>query len=116
MLNRVLLCGLLVGLQACSLGSQAGGLYVGRPRLPVTASITADELLAHARYLASPELGGRSADGPGLMAAARYIRDRFEAYGLAPGGDRGGFYQRFSVTTGVDVIKGTRLRIANGTK
>jgi hypothetical protein len=59
-------------------------------------------LLAHATYLGSPKLGGRGVGTTGLGAAADYIAEQFEAIGLAPAGDDGGFFQRFTVEKGPD--------------
>ena len=56
----------------------------------------------HVTYLASPELKGRGLGTPGLDAAARYVADKFKAYGLAPGGDGGTYFQKFTVARGED--------------
>ncbi len=47
-------------------------------------SIRMDSLLAHVRFLASDELRGRQTGAAGNAAAARYITQRFQAYGLEP--------------------------------
>lgn len=47
-------------------------------------SIRMDSLLAHVRFLASDELRGRQTGTAGNAAAARYITQRFQAYGLKP--------------------------------
>ena len=56
----------------------------------------------HVMYLASPELKGRGLGSEGLAAAARYVADKFKAYGLAPGGDGGTYFQKFTVAKGED--------------
>ncbi|MEW5982226.1 MAG: M20/M25/M40 family metallo-hydrolase [Acidobacteriota bacterium] len=56
----------------------------------------------HVAYLASPDLGGRGLGSAGLLKAAAYIADRFKAAGLAPCGDGGSYYQRFTVEKGED--------------
>jgi hypothetical protein len=59
-------------------------------------------LAAHVAYLASPDLEGRGLGSDGLRAAADYLADRFRAAGLKPGGDDGGYLQRFTVGDGPD--------------
>jgi hypothetical protein len=54
-------------------------------------------LMEHVNWLAAPERGGRGLGTPELMAAAEYIRQRFAAAGLQPGGDDGTWFQRFTV-------------------
>ena len=49
----------------------------------------------HVAFLASDELAGRDTPSPGLEAAAEYIARRFEALGLEPAGDDGGWMQRW---------------------
>jgi hypothetical protein len=59
------------------------------PLVPPAAlqTITAQELMAHAQFLASDELQGRLTGSPGQQAAASYIAKHFEQLGLAPLGD-----------------------------
>ena len=64
-----------------------------------------EELLGHARYLASDELMGRGVGTPGIDKARDYIVGEFKKYGLAPGGESGSYFQRLSVTTGVRLIE-----------
>jgi hypothetical protein len=56
----------------------------------------------HVAFLAAPDLKGRGLGSPGLDAAGQYVADRFNAYGLAPGGDAGTYFQRFTVPKGED--------------
>jgi len=80
-------------------------------------------LREHVTYLASPELQGRGLGTPGLELAAKYVADMFRKYGLAPGGDGGSFFQRFTVPKAADgqphevanvigVLKGSRPDLA----
>ncbi len=48
------------------------------------AQISAQEYLAHIRYLASPELKGRATGSPELEKAASYITGQFKSFGLKP--------------------------------
>ncbi len=60
-------------------------------------SPAADELAAHVGALAAPEMEGRASGTAGGDRAAHYIADRLVAAGLAPGGEGGTFFQRFTV-------------------
>jgi Zn-dependent M28 family amino/carboxypeptidase len=58
------------------------------------ASIDAEKIRAHVRFLADDLLEGR---GPGLRGseiAAKYIATQFALYGLKPGGDNGTYLQQ----------------------
>jgi hypothetical protein len=59
-------------------------------------------LAAHVEFLAAPEREGRGLGSAGLRQAADYIARRFESAGLLPGGDDGGWLQRFTVARGPD--------------
>ncbi len=59
------------------------------------ARIDSAGILGHVAFLASDELAGRDTPSPGLEAAAEYIARRFEALGLTPAGDAGGWLQRY---------------------
>lgn len=82
-------------------------------------SIVAKDLMAHATFLASDELGGRLTGSKGQLAAAKYIADHFAKLGLEPLGDElpegegkagRGFYQHYGVIrTYVD--EGSRLEL-----
>ncbi|MGH7812337.1 MAG: M20/M25/M40 family metallo-hydrolase, partial [Candidatus Binatia bacterium] len=73
----------------------------------------ADELLRHAKYLASAELTGRGVDTPGIKLAADYIAAEFARYGLRPGGDGASFRQGFDVAVGVTVKQPSNLTLGN---
>jgi hypothetical protein len=73
----------------------------------------ADELLRHAKYLASTELTGRGVDTPGIKLAADYIAAEFARYGLRPGGDGTNFRQGFDVAVGVTVKEPSSLTLGN---
>jgi hypothetical protein len=59
-------------------------------------------LAGHLRYLAGPEREGRGLGSEGLRSAAEYIASHFERAGLRPGGDGGGWLQRFTAPEGPD--------------
>ena len=70
-----------------------------------------DELLAHARYLASPELAGRGVNTPGVRLARDYVAAEFAKYGLLPGGDNNSYLQSFEVAVGVQVKAPSRMAL-----
>src|SRR5688572_19593022 len=57
--------------------------------------IDAARLRADLTFIASDELEGRDTPSRGLDIAARYLAARLQALGLKPGGDDGGYFQRF---------------------
>jgi peptidase M28-like protein/PA domain-containing protein len=61
------------------------------------------ELTRHVRTLAADEMMGRGVETPGIERARDYIEAEFKHLGLAPGGDRGTYFQRLEVVTGVEV-------------
>ncbi len=72
-----------------------------RPNLtPAEAvnTITASQTQARINYLASDEMRGRDTPSPELEAAADYLAKEFEAFGLKPAGDAGGYIQRYPYT------------------
>ncbi len=62
--------------------------------------VTVDLLKKHATFLASDELEGRAAGYPGNEKAAEYIVKVMKDAGLKPGGDAGGYLQKFRVLGG----------------
>ena len=52
-----------------------------------------EQFRGHVDFLASDRLEGREAGSPGYDLAARYVADRFKAFGLKPG-VRGGWFQQ----------------------
>ena len=48
---------------------------------------------AHVEFLSDDLLEGRDTGSRGYDVAARYVASQFEAFGLTPGGEKGGWYQ-----------------------
>jgi hypothetical protein len=67
-------------------------------------------LAEHVEWLAAPERDGRVPGSAGLVASADYIAARFEAAGLEPAGDGGGWFQSFELEEGPD---GTPVQVKN---
>src|SRR5438105_10535038 len=64
------------------------------PIPPALKLFSADAMRAHDKFLASDLLEGRGPGTRGDDLAMQYIAAQFEAYGLAPAGDNGTYYQR----------------------
>src|SRR6476659_3111373 len=58
-----------------------------------TNPISPDRLAAHVKALADPKLAGRAPGGPGEAGTIDYITGQFQALGLKPAGDNGGWTQ-----------------------
>ncbi len=69
---------------------------------PPREAIRADRIREHVAFLASDELSGRDSGEPGLEVAAEYIANQFRAFGLAPAGDGGTYFQQFTIPFGAD--------------
>ncbi len=68
------------------------------PAASALSTITADALKAHVDFLANDEREGRLTGTPGYDAAAAYVAEAFEAFGLQPGGSDG-WYQQVPLQT-----------------
>ncbi len=72
--------------------------------------VSVEKLRDHVAFLASDDLGGRDSGEPGLEVAAEYLARVFSDLGLEPAGDRGSFFQHFTVPFGADF--GARLGVS----
>ncbi|MCW8960239.1 MAG: M20/M25/M40 family metallo-hydrolase [Ignavibacteriaceae bacterium] len=61
---------------------------------------SAEQLLAHVKFLASDELKGRGLGTEELNKAAEYIAKQFEDAGLTPGGDNDTYFQAWNEKVG----------------
>lgn len=59
--------------------------------------ITAEDVKARVRFLASDAMDGRMSTEPGGMAASQYVADEFRRLGLKPLGDDGGWFQGLEI-------------------
>jgi hypothetical protein len=62
-------------------------------------SIQEADLLQHAEFLASDELGGRYALSPSIRIAARYLASRLRHFGYRGGADQGSFLQKVEIVS-----------------
>jgi len=95
------------------------GSLLAAPPAPEEVSdpqITAREVQAHVKYLASEELEGRGSGTSGNDLAAEYIAQRFRAAGLRAGGENGTFFQQFPVITGVSLGGGNALTLRSSSR
>jgi len=79
------------------------------PALPPAPAIDAARIAADVRWLADDAREGRGAGTRGLDEAAAYLADAFAASGLAPGADRGSFFQRFEMPVSIRVARESLL-------
>ena len=66
-----------------------------RDVLGAAGSITPSDYLQKISVIAHDSMGGRDTPSPGLEMTAAWIAGEFERLGLTPGGDDGGFLQRY---------------------
>ncbi|MCK5741318.1 MAG: hypothetical protein KAH48_03800, partial [Chlorobi bacterium] len=75
-------------------------MFFGTAALNADPEITASEIEAHIKYLASDELAGRKPGTPGGLAAAEYIRGQFQKLGMTPLEDD--FFHHFKLISNVE--------------
>ncbi|HKV12986.1 MAG TPA: M20/M25/M40 family metallo-hydrolase [Thermoanaerobaculia bacterium] len=87
--------------------------WVDRPLNPPTPAeaAAADRFGNDVRWLADDAREGRGIGTQGLEEASRWIAQRFESLGLAPGGDSGTFFQSFDVPVAVEVRPRTAVSV-----
>lgn len=77
---------------------------------PQTApEISAADLMAHIRMLASDAFEGRSTGEAGGRRAEEYVATVFRRLGLAPAGENGSYFQSFEFVHGVRLGRDSRL-------
>ncbi|MFG1691402.1 M28 family peptidase [Gemmatimonadota bacterium] len=82
------------------------------------ASITEADFYQKTGVMAHDSMMGRNTPSPGLDMASEWVGAEFEKYGLEPGGDDGGFLQRYAIqqvgtdleASGVTIGGGEALR------
>ena len=61
------------------------------------ALITPDKVLTRISVIADDSMGGRNTPSHGLEATAVYLADNYQKWGLAPIGENGTYFQRYSL-------------------
>jgi hypothetical protein len=77
-------------------------------------TITADDVAHHIGVIAADSMLGRDTPSRGLDLTARYVAAQFRRFGLRPGGDRGGWFQRYPITRRRFDAAGSRVVLAAG--
>jgi hypothetical protein len=77
-------------------------------------SITPQDVQTRINLLAADSMRGRYTPSPELEEAARYIAGQFRSFGLKPGGDAGGYLQRYSVDQVLADTAKARVAIEGG--
>ena len=85
----------------------AGGLFA--------AELSPTEYIGYIKYLASPEMRGRSTGSPELEKAAAFIRDKFKSFKLEPVSGAT-YYQDFDVTTSAKLGTQNQIDISSGSR
>jgi hypothetical protein len=62
------------------------------------ATITGADVAHRIGIIADDSMLGRDTPSRGLELTAKYIADQFRRFGLRPGGDSGGWFQRYTIT------------------
>ncbi len=62
------------------------------------ATITSSDVARRVGILAHDSMLGRDTPSRGLELTARYVADQFRRFGLRPGGENGGWLQRYPIT------------------
>jgi hypothetical protein len=92
---------LFASLASLSLAAGTLAAQAPRPVGPVAdaaATITASDVAQRVGVIAHDSMLGRDTPSPGLELTARYVADEFRRFGLRPGGDGGGWFQRYPIT------------------
>lgn len=107
---------LSAGVTTLALLAVGGTVFAAPPRAEEIANpeITASEVTAHLKYLASPDLSGRGSGTAGNDQTAEYLAERFSAAGLKPAGENGTYFQSFKVFTGIKPGPGNALLLKQG--
>ena len=90
----------VLALVAASLVTAPLAAQAAEPVAPAEAagSITASDVARRVGILAHDSMLGRDTPSRGLELAAQYAADQFRRFGLRPGGDGGGWLQRYPIT------------------
>ena len=84
------------------------------PRERAAATITAGDVARHLGVIADDSMLGRDTPSRGLDLTARYVADQFRRFGLRPGGDKGGWFQRYPITRRRFEPAASRVVLASG--
>jgi hypothetical protein len=111
-----------LGTLACGLGLSLASAQTVTP-VPIEATtirssaalpaVTAQAIRAHAEFLSSDLLEGRSTGSRGYELAAAYVAAQFRQFGLTPAGTDGGFFKAVPLIEATAVLPGSSLVLRN---
>lgn len=84
-------------------------LEIREPLAKLSPLFSAERMMETIKYLSSDKLKGRGIDSHEIELAAKYIKNKFEEYGLQPGGDNGSYYQTWTQ----NVLNKKNLKLKN---
>ena len=90
-MHRLPLFGLL-------LASSPLAAQTASPLAHAAAGITPADVARRVGIIADDSMMGRDTPSRGLELTAKYVADQFKRFGLTPGGDAGGWFQRYPIT------------------
>lgn len=85
------------------------------PLAGAAASITPADVARRIGIIADDSMMGRDTPSRGLDLTAKYVADQFKRFGLKPGGDNGGWFQRYPITRRRLDLAGSRVVFSVGT-
>jgi hypothetical protein len=68
------------------------------PLQSAAATITPADIRQRIGIIADDSMLGRDTPSPGLEKTAQYVADQFKHFGLKPGGENGGWFQRYTIS------------------
>ncbi|MFN7917310.1 MAG: M28 family metallopeptidase [Vicinamibacterales bacterium] len=90
----------------------AAPLTIDSPEIAtVLAGVKADQVKQHMTVLADDNMEGRGPGSAGYEHALQYVEDAVKGYGLAPGGENGGFRQKVPLRNSVVVEEASAMSI-----
>lgn len=73
------------------------------------------DIIRHVDFLCRPELAGRMTGSKGERKATAYVAAYFDYLGLAPAGDKDGWFQKFDFPDGAEIGKTNVLKVKTKT-
>lgn len=86
----------------------------GVPVEEAAASINETDFLNKVSVIADDSMMGRADPSPGLDMTAQWIADEFKQYGLKPGGDDGGFIQKYHIEEKATDFEASSAQVTGG--
>lgn len=88
---------LFIATVLCACSTVHGQQPAYSPEMKAFHNISSNEIYGFVEELCHPKYQGRQAGSPEYMACAHWAANRFAAWGLKPGGDKGTYFQHFSI-------------------